>query len=96
MTLNLLESAQEDLLRGYLFYEEQQPGIGDYFVDALLAEIDSLVLFAGIHPIRNGHHRMLCARFPFAVYYKRSNDEVVVHAVLDCRQDPQTIEDRLK
>lgn len=95
MTLNLLESAQEDLLRGYLFYEGQRSGVGDYFVDALTAEIDSLVLYAGIHPIRNGHHRMLSSKFPFAIYYKISGDEVFVHAVLDCRQDPQSIEERL-
>lgn len=95
MTLNLLESAQEDLLRGFLFYEEQQAGVGDYFVDALTAEIDSLILYAGIHPIRNGHYRMLSSKFPFAIYYKTKADQVFVHAVLDCRLDPQSIEGRL-
>jgi plasmid stabilization system protein ParE len=96
MTLKVLESAQEDLWRGYLFYEEQQPGVGDHFVDTIHAEIDSLVLYAGIHPIRNGHHRVLSSTFPFAIYYKLSNAVVTIHAVLDCRQDPRLIEDRLQ
>jgi hypothetical protein len=52
MTIRILESAQEDLLQGFFFYEEQQPGVGVYFFDTLSAEIDSLVLFAGITRFR--------------------------------------------
>ena len=95
MTIKILESAQEDLLQGYFFYEDQEPGIGVYFFDTLTAEIDSIVLYAGIHPIHCGYHRMLSARFPFAIYYRVEDNAVVVRAVLDCRQDPGVIKDRL-
>jgi hypothetical protein len=76
--------------------KNKQTGVGVYFFDALSAEIDSLVLFAGIHPLQAGYHRMVSAKFPFAIYYRISNNEVVVRAVLDCRQDPALIRDRLK
>jgi hypothetical protein len=30
-------------------------------------------------------------RFPYAIFYKVINGEVVVHAILDERRDPKTI-----
>lgn len=96
MKVRILESAREDLRHGYRFYEQQQEGVGDYFLDMLSAEIDSLALYGGIHAMRSGYHRMLSARFPFAVYYRIERGEVVVRAVLDCRRDPAWIRRRLK
>jgi len=53
MKVRILESAREDLREGYRFYEQQQEGIGDYFLDMLSAEIDSLALYGGIHAMRS-------------------------------------------
>ena len=96
MKVRILESAREDLRQGYRFYEQQQEGVGDYFLDMLSAEIDSLALYGGMHAMRSGYHRTLSARFPFAVYYRIESGEVVVRAVLDCRRDPAWIRRRLK
>lgn len=49
MKVRVLESAREDLREGYRFYEQQQEGIGDHFLDMLSADIDSLALYGGIH-----------------------------------------------
>lgn len=51
MKIKLLFSALEDLSNGRLFYEKQGEGLGEYFFDSLFSDIDSLVLFAGIHPL---------------------------------------------
>jgi len=32
-----------------IFYEEQEPGLGDYFSSQLRADIDGLKITAGIH-----------------------------------------------
>lgn len=58
MKLRILSAAIEDLASGRTFYDQQGPGLGDYFFDSLFAEIDSLVLFGGMHSVRHGHHRM--------------------------------------
>lgn len=50
MRVAITHSAEIDLLEGFSFYEEQAAGIGDYFIDSLFADIDSLALFGGIHP----------------------------------------------
>ncbi|MBI5108835.1 MAG: type II toxin-antitoxin system RelE/ParE family toxin [Rhodocyclales bacterium] len=97
MQIRISHSAETDLLEGYAFYEEQQAGIGEYFLDSLFSDIDALVLFAGIHPkpVEN-LHRTLAKRFPFAIYYDLKGDIATVVAVLDCRQDPASITRRLQ
>jgi len=96
MKIKIRAQAKADLIAGFRFYDAQEEGLGDYFLDSLFADIDSLLIFAGIHPIVFGqYHRMLSHYFPFAVYYQIKGDIVFVHAILDCRQNPQQTENRL-
>lgn len=97
MNITILPAANEDLINGYHFYEQQQAGIGDYFLDSLFADIDSLLIYHGIHPIMFDHyHRMLAKNFPFAIYYRIETVDIVVYAVLDTRQKPAWIKGRLE
>ena len=70
-------------------------GLGSYFIDTLFSDIDSLQLYGGVHQKHFGYHRMLSKRFPFAIYYKVEEDTVILYAVLDCRQNPDTIKKKL-
>jgi hypothetical protein len=94
--IEILDEAQGDLIEGFRFYENREIGVGPYFLDCLFSDIDSLVLFAGIHPIIYGYHRCLSKRFPFAIYYDVVGELIRVHAVLDCRRNPAWIRNRLK
>ncbi len=42
MRIRILKSAQEDLREGYWFYESQEAGVGDYFLDSLNSDIDRI------------------------------------------------------
>ena len=95
MNVRILDEAEQDLVDGFRFYEMQDERLGDYFLDSLFADIDSLHLYAGIHSVNFVCHRLLSKRFPFAVYYKLEGQTANVWAVLDCRQDPATIQSRL-
>ncbi len=44
MRIEILSDATEDLLDGYHFYERQAPGLGNYFLDSLYSDIDSLLV----------------------------------------------------
>lgn len=84
MIVRILDSALEDLDRGRRFYERQGEGLGACFLSSLLSEIDSLVLFGGIHRQVFGHHRLLARRFPYAVYYRVEEARIaVVWQILD-------------
>lgn len=44
MRIRILKSAQEDLKEGCWFYESQEAGLGDYFLDALTSDIERIGL----------------------------------------------------
>jgi plasmid stabilization system protein ParE len=92
----VLEDAAEDIEAARDFYEVQQSGIGEYCVDSLLADIESLGRLSGIHPIHFDFHRMLATRFPFGIYYREQGDKTQVFAVLDLRRNPNWVRKELK
>jgi hypothetical protein len=97
MKLRILASAKIDLEEGSRFYEAQSAGLGDYFITSVGADIESLRLYAGTHPIAyKEFHRSLCRIFPFAIYYLISADTAIVNAVVDCRRDPAWIRHHLR
>jgi hypothetical protein len=96
MKIFILPVAMDDLAEGFLFYEKQEVGLGDYFLNSLLADVDSLKLYAGIHRKMFGFHRLLSSRFPFGVYYETKMEQIFVRAILDCRRDPKWIRQKLK
>ncbi|MFA6053211.1 MAG: type II toxin-antitoxin system RelE/ParE family toxin [Methylobacter sp.] len=96
MKIQILRSAQQDLIDGYQFYEKQAEGLGAYFLDTLFSDIDSLIINAGVHSIHfEKYYRLLSKRFPFAVYYRVENQTAQVYAVLDCRKRPAWIRKNL-
>lgn len=95
MTIVILPSAKEDLAEGFAFFEEQQAGLGAYFLESLFSNIDSLKIYAGVHRRVFGYHRLLSKRFTFAVYYSMDAGIAYVGAVLDCRRDPERLRKRL-
>ena len=71
-------------------------GVGDYFLDSILSDLDSLMLFAGVHPTYSGFSRMLSKRFPFGIYYEVEGEVVYVYAILNLRRDPLWIRRQLR
>jgi plasmid stabilization system protein ParE len=96
MKVEILRSAESDLVDGANIYEDQAPGLGTYFLDCLEAEIASLTRLAGIHERVSGRHRMISRKFPsFAIFYRVEDSVARVGAVFDCRRDPEWIKNRL-
>lgn len=94
--IKILDEAEDDLVEGFHFYEDQEAGLGWYFLDSLFSDIDSLLLYAGVHEVVHGYYRALSKRFPFAIYYETDEELIRVHAVLDCRRNPSWIRRRLQ
>jgi len=74
--IKILEEAEKDIVAGIFFYESQSDGLGKYFLDSILSDIESLHIFAGIHVNIAGYYRLLAKRFPFSIYYKMKDDIV--------------------
>jgi hypothetical protein len=43
--IEILDTAQRDLVEGFRFYEEQGVGLGSYFLTSLYADIESLRVY---------------------------------------------------
>lgn len=67
MKIEILDEAEQDLVDGFTFFERQDEGLGNYFLDSIFSDIESLHLYAGIHVLHFGYHRLLAKRFPFAI-----------------------------
>lgn len=78
------------------FTEEQGEGLGVYFLESLFSDIDSLILYAGIHRKMFGSFRLLSKRFPYAIYYTMTSNIIFVKADLDCRMNPKTHRKKLR
>ena|SRR5438876_952858 len=91
----VLKEAAEDLEKARDFYDNSEPGAGDYCVDSLVADIQTLSRLHGVHAVHFRCFRMLASRFPFGIYYQDSNDTTGVVAVLDLRRDPGWIRSEL-
>jgi plasmid stabilization system protein ParE len=87
----VLSDAAEDIEAARDFYEVQEVGVGEYFVDSLLTDIEGLTGLSGVHPKHFKFHRMLATRFPFGIYYREHGPQAQVFAVLDLRRNPTWI-----
>ena len=87
----VLAEATEDLEAARKFYDAREAGVGDYCITSLLADIESLALYHGIHWRQHGCFRMLASRFAFGIYYLEAAQETRVVAVLDLRRKPSWI-----
>lgn len=92
----ILEEAVDDLNEGRSFYDLQETDVGDYFWDCLIADIESLIIYAGIHRKKLGFYQMFAKRFPYAIYYDILEEIAYVAAILPMRRDPAWISEQLK
>jgi len=84
----VLEEAAEDLKAARDFYERIEEGVGRHFIAHIIQDIAQLETLHGIHSRHFGFHRMLASRFPFGIYYRGTETEAQVFAILDLRRDP--------
>ncbi len=86
-----LKEVSNDLKLGEEFYEKQNHGLGSYFKDSIISDIESLWLYGGIHQKVFGLYRLLSKRFPYGIYYVIKDETVIVVAIVDLRQNPKKI-----
>jgi plasmid stabilization system protein ParE len=87
--------ARADVADGFLWYEQQRPGLGNEF----LAELARVLHAIEQHPeqyaiVRSQTRRALVRRFPYAIFYIIDPNDVAVIAVMHGRRDPQRWQER--
>jgi plasmid stabilization system protein ParE len=88
--------AEIDIQEAYARYENASEGRGDSFASQLEREFDLISNFPEIGRVYTQNYRRKLVRgFPYAIFYTVQPTRVFVAAVLDIRQDPDTILRRL-
>ena len=67
MRIKISIGAERDMEDGCDFYCEIDPNLATYFHDSISADIDSLLLYAGVHAKSDGWYYTFASRFPLHV-----------------------------
>lgn len=88
MTVQVVRAAKADIAASHRFYEKQQQGLGNYFVECILGDIAELEKTGGIHRKTRGYHHVNSKRFQSVLYYRMMDETVILTAIIDGRINP--------
>jgi plasmid stabilization system protein ParE len=94
--LIFLPEARNDISEAYLWYEEQSLGLGLDFLRCVEASFLSIQRNPLIYQIAHeNYRRSLVRRFPYAIFFEQTKNQIVIYAVFHCSQDPEKWHKRL-
>ncbi len=94
--LLIRRQAKADLRRGTRWYERQLPGLGREFVEEVDAALERIVE----NPLQyqiiyRDARRTQTHRFPYGIFYRVEQDDVIVFAIIHLHRDETIWQDRL-
>jgi len=88
-------AAAADVEEAYRWYESQQAGLGEEFLEATGLVIESVMANPELFPIIHRQtRRVLLRRFPYGLYYRIVDDQIVIVACMHGRRDPRRWQSR--
>jgi plasmid stabilization system protein ParE len=97
MNYRLLQPAELELAKAASWYEAQAAGLGLEFLDEFEAAMERVTQFPEAWTkVSARHRRCLFRRFPFAVIFSHSGNQIRVAAIADLRRNPERAEKRMK
>jgi plasmid stabilization system protein ParE len=90
-------AAERDVSEAQTWYDEQQPGLAAEFNTELNAILDRLAETPFIYPARyRSIRRAVLHRFPFLIWYRVRDNNVMILACTHGKADPNKLPARLK
>jgi plasmid stabilization system protein ParE len=89
--------ARADLVEAALWYEGRTPGLSEDVYGSIGLTMVAIAERPGSFPlVRKDVRRALVRRFPYAVYFRRKADHIVVLAILHTARSSQELTRRLR
>lgn len=89
--------AERDIAEAYDWHEKRSVRLGEYFMRQLNGCFDGIrqrpLMF---EVVMDDYRRALVKKFPYAVFFEFSADQITVDAVFHCSQDPAKLQARLR
>ncbi len=87
---------EEDVISGYLWYETKSLGLGEEFLRVFYACVSDIPRNPYMYPkVHRDFRRCLLRRFPYAIYFTLSGEEVIVFGLFHCARDPRAVRNAL-
>lgn len=96
--VSILSEAEIDLDTAFVWYETQQIGLGDKFIESVDQSIESISKTPKIYQeVYEGYRRCVIKKFPYGIYYQLLADiaEIRVVGVVHFKRDPDDIQKRM-
>ncbi|MGE5218178.1 MAG: type II toxin-antitoxin system RelE/ParE family toxin [Chloroflexota bacterium] len=88
-------AAAADVEEAYQWYEARQAGLGDELLNAISMLIESITASPESFPVVHRQtRRALLRRFPYGLYYRIVDDQIVVIACMHGRRHPHRWQSR--
>lgn len=93
----LSEEAERDIYKGYRWYEKQQTGLGEEFLEALDAAELAIVSNPKTYQVRYKKkvRAFVVSRFPYLIFYVLDGYNIDVISVFNTNQHPKKWKDRV-
>jgi plasmid stabilization system protein ParE len=94
--LRFLPEIEQDLMEAYDWYEEKVHGLGEELIRtfySLSGELDQVAYHYQV--VYDGFRRRLLHKFPYAIYFRIEENQVIVFGLFHCARDPLSIRDML-
>jgi plasmid stabilization system protein ParE len=86
----LRPEAETDIEEAAIWYEEQRQGLGQEFLDDVLSLCETVSENPAIYPVVHRRtRRALIRQFPFGVYFRIEDKQVIVVAVIHGSRHPR-------
>jgi plasmid stabilization system protein ParE len=89
-SIRLRDEAERDITLAASWYEDQREGLGQEFLDELLATLGTIAEQPRAYPVlHRGVRRALMRRFPFGVFFQTTPSDILVVAVFHGSRHPR-------
>ena len=94
--LIIAPEAEQDLAEAYGWYEARRIGLGEEFVSSVEACIETIRRTPEMHAlVHENYRRGFVRRFPYAVFYEKTEGRVTVYGIFHTSRDPEKWKKRL-
>ena len=97
MIIRFIPEADAELAEARQWYAHQQPNLDLEFMETIDDALSRVVRNPHLYPIvYRSLRRAVVRRFPFAMFYEITADEIEIIAVFHSRRDPETWKSRVE
>lgn len=88
LIVNIKEQANNEIVQAYSYYESQQLGLGEYFLNDFSNTINAIKLSPNRFVKFHQYRQVRFSVFPFVIVYEIDKKELLIYAVFETHQHP--------